>query len=104
MCQIVVGSNLSQIKGEYEGKSVLFVTLDSTDERLKARSGLLASQMGFSRIWEEYQNKLGLVLLVEASTGNVMDVINAKHSSSEMKHKLEKALKANGYSANQGEK
>jgi thiol-disulfide isomerase/thioredoxin len=67
-----MGPIFTDLANKYDTQPVLFLTLDQTSEADRRQSRYLAAALGGEAIWREHGGKTGFVLLVDASTREVL--------------------------------
>ena len=75
--------NVLALRPKLEGKSVEWVKFDFTSSETKKKSKELASELGFSEIYNKNQ-ATGFVLLVDADTKKTVGKLTSSQSSDDM--------------------
>lgn len=80
------------LKQDYKGDSrVGFVTFDVTNKQTKTAAQALAVQENLQSLFDRYQKRTGLILLVNAS-GEIVNGINYSHGEKRLKAAVAKEL------------
>jgi hypothetical protein len=69
------------------GDSVLWITLDLTDETTQKQAALLAGALGLEAVWTGDMSRIGSVTLIDGKTKDVISVIEGADAK-----KIRKAL------------
>ncbi|MGH8018818.1 MAG: thioredoxin family protein [Opitutaceae bacterium] len=88
----VLEPKLDAVKKDFAGKSIMFTRVDITDDFTKEQSALLAAQLGLSAAYAENAPKTGFMLLIDPSTGRVLDKLAKTQTEDELKAAINKAL------------
>lgn len=88
--------SLAKLKKSQSQKSVLFVTLDLTDEATTEQSRMMAHLLGLSGAFRKHAPKTGYVLLIDPATKTVRAKLTKRDSHNDMRIKLKNALRAGG--------
>ncbi len=78
-------ANLDKIKTEFSDSAIWFAVFDVTDDQAKRQTSMMASQLGLSQIYEKYNGKTGILLLINPSTGEIVEELNQNNSADEIK-------------------
>jgi hypothetical protein len=80
------------IKGGFHNRGVLFTRFDQTDEFAVAQSELLAARTNLTAAFEAWKGKTGVMLLVDANSGEILEVINHRMTPEEIAAAIEARL------------
>ena len=87
----ILKPRLLGILPEFSGRPVKFVEYDLTFGDRPALRGA-AEADGVASIYDRFSSATGYTLLVEARTGDVVDMLTINHSRAEMRNRIEAAL------------
>ena len=88
-----MGTAFEDLSNKFDGKPVLFVTLDRTNNTTRHQSDLLASAIGAGKIAADNPGT-GYVLLLDGKSRKVLGKLTADLSVKEMGKKLQGVLDA----------
>lgn len=80
------------IKPDFKGKPVLFLQIDQTDDFAKEQSAMLVGLTGLENALSPYYGRTGILLIVDANTGEVVKKLNHNTTSVEIKELLNNHL------------
>jgi thiol-disulfide isomerase/thioredoxin len=83
-CKVLM-PKIAEAKSDLQGKSLLFVRFDMTDDFTKAQASYMAGFAGLQEVYRKGGGKTGMVALVDANNKNVLGVIGQKKSPEEIK-------------------
>ena len=83
-CKVLM-PKIADARGELQGKSLLFVRFDMTNDFTKEQASYLAGFAGLEDLYRKGGGKTGMVALVDARTKNVLGVIGQKKTPEEIK-------------------
>lgn len=75
-------------------QDVLFITLDLTDDVAKHQSAMMAASLGISDAYEKNAGKTGLMILIDANTGEKLAQVTNKSKPTEIAAKVQESIKA----------
>jgi thiol-disulfide isomerase/thioredoxin len=94
-CKVLMPKILEARK-HLQGKPVLFVRFDMTDEFTKQQASYMAAFAGLEEVYRRGHGKTGMVALVDAKTKKVLSVIGQKKTPEEINVMFDEAVsKAN---------
>lgn len=79
----VIGPMFNDLKNRFDGREVLFVDLDFTNNTSRYQSDLLATALGVDRSVKKHAGT-GFILLVDAQTKQVVEKFTRRQSFEEM--------------------
>ncbi|MEM7479840.1 MAG: thioredoxin family protein [Acidobacteriota bacterium] len=88
-----MGPLFEDLSNKYDGKSVLFVTLDLTNGTTRAQAEFLAAALGFGDAYAAHPGT-GFVLLLDGATRKPLVKLTADQSIKEMGAELLRQLEA----------
>ena len=91
-----MGPVFTDLENKFDGKPVLFVTLDLTNVTTLNRSKLLASALGIGPVYKANEGTTGLILLLDGKTRQVAARLNSEHTLKDMAAALDEALSKTG--------
>lgn len=83
-CKVLM-PKIAEAKSDLQGKSLLFVRFDMTNDFTKEQALYLAGFAGLQDVYRKGGGKTGMVALVDAKTKNVLGVIGQKKTPEEIK-------------------
>ncbi|MCZ6681266.1 MAG: hypothetical protein O7E52_28950 [Candidatus Poribacteria bacterium] len=86
-----MGPIFTDLQNKFDGKPVLFVTLDFTNRTTHHQGELLASALGMGDAYKENQGT-GFILLLDGQKRNILARLTSKHTLTEMGAELNKLL------------
>jgi thiol-disulfide isomerase/thioredoxin len=86
-----MGSVFTDLTNKFDGKPVLFVTLDLTNRTTQHQAELLASALGVGDIYQENQGT-GFIMLVDGQTREVSGRLTSNQTLKEMGDEINKLL------------
>ena len=72
-----MGPIVKKLAGDYQDKSIKFVTFDFTSDETKAAAEKAAAEMGVSGLYGEHAPKTGFVLLYDTKEQKVVSKFSA---------------------------
>jgi len=84
---------LNALRQDVEGKPVLFMKLDLTDDKRRGQAEYLAALLEIGQAYREYGSKTGLALLIEAESRQVIGRLTVEDDPDAMKRKIAAAMK-----------
>ena len=78
-----MGAIFTDLQNKFDGKPVLFVTLDFTNRTTHYQSELLASALGMGKAYQANQGT-GFILLIDSQTRDVSARLTSKQTLKEM--------------------
>ncbi|MGF1645275.1 MAG: thioredoxin domain-containing protein [Thiotrichales bacterium] len=87
----ILDPKLKAVQPEFEGKNILFVRFDLTNDATKHQSGLLAQALGVSELYEKNAGKTGYLTIVDRASGQSIERITKDHSEADIRASLSKA-------------
>lgn len=78
---------VKDLKASLEGKPILFVTLDFTNDATKSQANMLSMALGIHEIVSK-NSKTGFLLVMDSKTKKVHEKLTKKMSSKEMESKI----------------
>ena len=91
---LVLDIRLEPILPDYADASIEFVRLNQTFGQGRAQS--TAATYGISDIYEQTGGSSGFILLIDQSTGEILDTITITHDEAEIRQRLDRALYFSG--------
>ena len=88
-----MGPVFEDLEAKFDGQPILFINLDRTTVTTRNKAQLLASALGFEKIYHE-NSGTGFILLVDKKSGNVISKLTSTKTSKEMATEIDKALTA----------
>ena len=86
-----MGTIFTDLQNKFDGKPVLFVTLDFTNRTTHYQSELLASALGMGEAYKANQGT-GFILLLDSQTRNISTRLTSKQTLKEMSAALNQLL------------
>ena len=86
-----MGTIFTDLQNKFDGKPVLFVTLDFTNRTTHHQSELLASALGMGEAYTANQGT-GFILLLDSQTRNISARLTSKQTLKEMSAALNQLL------------
>lgn len=86
-----MGTIFTDLQNKFDGKPILFVTLDFTNRTTHYQSELLASALGMSEAYKANQGT-GFILLLNSQTRNISTRLTSKQTLKEMSAALNQLL------------
>ena len=86
-----MGAIFTDLQNKFDGKPVLFVTLDFTNRTTHYQSELLASALGMGETYKGNQGT-GFVLLLDGQTRDISARLTSKQTMKEMSAALNQLL------------
>jgi len=86
-----LGPVLTDLTNKLDGKPVLFINLDFTNNTTKHQSKLLASSLGIRSI-VDHNNATGFLLVIDSKTKEVKAKLTKNHSVKEMAAEINSLL------------
>jgi thiol-disulfide isomerase/thioredoxin len=87
-----MGDAMTHLQNKYDGKPVLFVTLDLTNQTARNQAELLATRLGLGALWDTKKSSTGFIALVDAQSGKVVDTLTSDLGVKQMGARIVKAL------------
>jgi len=87
-----MGPVFEELQAKYDQEPVLYVEFDQTREFGRKQSAYMAGALGLEGVWMENGGKTGFVLLVDATTKEVMRRLSHEQSLKEMGAALQEAV------------
>jgi hypothetical protein len=87
-----MGTIFTDLQNKFDGKPVLFVTLDFTNRTTHYQSELLASALGMGEAYKANQGT-GFILLLGSEKRNISARLTSKQTLKEMSAEINKSLK-----------
>ncbi|MEM7249363.1 MAG: thioredoxin family protein [Acidobacteriota bacterium] len=87
-----MGTLFTDLENKHDGKPVLFVELDLTNQTTRHRARYLAGALGLDRAWREHGSKSGFVLLVDGKTRQPLRKLTSDQSVKQMSAAISEAL------------
>ena len=78
-----MGTIFTDLQNKFDGKPVLFITLDFTNRTTQYQSELLAAALGMGEAYKANQGT-GFILLLDGQTRNISDRLTSKQTLNEM--------------------
>lgn len=88
-----MGPVFEEMQAKYDQQPVLYVRLDQTREAGRRQAQYMARALGMGDIWAEYGGKTGFVLLVDGTTGEVIEKLTHDQSLKAMGASLREAVR-----------
>ncbi len=88
-----MGPVIDDLENKFDGKPVLFVTLDVTNQTAKNQAEMHAAALGLSDLWTANGGGTGKIYLVDARTRQPLATLTSEQSLKEMGAKLQETLK-----------
>ena len=88
-----MGPVFEEMQAKYDQQPVLYVRLDQTREAGRRQAQYMAHALGMGDIWAEYGGKTGFVLLVDGTTGEVIEKLTHDQSLKAMGASLREAVR-----------
>lgn len=89
-----MGPVFEELQAKYDQEPVLYVVLDQTREFDRTQSQFMANAMGLDSVWEEHGGKTGFVLLIDASTKEVVQRLSYEQNLKQMGAALKDAVRS----------
>lgn len=86
-----MGSVFEDLENKFDGKSVLFVTLDFTNITKRHKAVLMASALGIGPVLEEHKGT-GFILLLDGKTKKVLKMLTSDMNAKRMTGAIQEAL------------
>ena len=86
-----MGTIFTDLQNKFDGKPVLFVTLDFTNRTTHYQSELLASALGMGEAYTANQG-MGFILLLDSQTRNISARLTSNQTMKEMSAALNQLL------------
>jgi hypothetical protein len=86
-----MGTIFTDLRNKFDGKSVLFVTLDFTNRTTHHQAELLASALGMDDTYEENRGT-GFILLLDGQKRNILARLRSNQTLKEMGAALDELL------------
>lgn len=87
-----MGPVFGELQNKFDTQPVLYVTFDHTQEFDRRQSKFLAMSLGLDKVWSEYGNKTGFILLVDGQTREIMTTLTHKQDLKQMGAALLEAI------------
>ncbi|MEL7491617.1 MAG: thioredoxin domain-containing protein [Pseudomonadota bacterium] len=87
----ILEPRLAKVMPAFRDQPVKFIDLDFTFGKTKAHQEL-AAENGFEDAYERFKSGTGYTLLIDAQTGDVIDVITMNHSAQAMRAAIAQAI------------
>jgi len=87
-----MGPVFEEMQAKFDQEPVLYVEFDQTREFGRKQSAYMAGALGLDGVWMENGGKTGFVLLVDATTKEVMQRLSHEQSLKEMGAALQEAV------------
>jgi len=81
-------AKLDAIKPEFQNSGIWFTYFDFTDEFTTSQTKKQAAQLNLSHLFETYEGKTGMLLLIDPETGEVQREITSEIDPNELKELL----------------
>jgi thiol-disulfide isomerase/thioredoxin len=89
----VLDEKVDKLKTSFDGEPVLFLQLDQTDDFRTKQASMLASKLSLDRVWNTYKGRTGMMLLVNADTGELLEEISHTWDSDKIRDTIKRHLK-----------
>lgn len=87
-----MGPIVKQLAGDYQDKSIKFVTFDFTNDETKAAAKKTAADMGVSGLFAEHAPKTGFLLLYNTKEQKVVTKLSAGDDETKWRSAIDEAL------------
>ena len=84
--------DFEKLRASVQDESVLFVTLDFTDDKSKKQAEYLAAVLNLDGVWQSNGMKTGRVLLIDRAKKQVVETLLSTDSVRQMQAKLKGVL------------
>jgi thiol:disulfide interchange protein len=84
----ILDSKVESFKEGFSDGRVVFIRLDQTEDFDTAQSELLAGLLGIKDVFLEYKGKTGMMLLIDANSKKLLEVITHRNETDEIKAKI----------------
>ncbi|MCG8417780.1 MAG: thioredoxin [Proteobacteria bacterium] len=88
----VIGPHFTNLGNKFDGKKVLFLTLDMTNESTQRQSEYLASALGLGKVWKSHAPKTGYILLIEPKSRQIVGKLTKKDDFKAMSTAIDRVL------------
>lgn len=89
-----MGPSFIDLRNKFDDRPVLFVRFDFTSASDRVQSEYHAAALGLDSVWDEYGNKTGFILLIDADTKRIIDKLGPSDDFTAMKSMFTKAIEA----------
>lgn len=87
---------MADIRKSYQGKHIMTVRFDMTDDSTKAQASFMASYSGLEEAYKKGGGKTGFIALVDAKTKKVLGLITKTKTVEEINKMLDDAVSKAG--------
>jgi thiol-disulfide isomerase/thioredoxin len=84
----ILDPKVDSFKEDFSDGRVVFIRLDQTEDFDTAQSELLAGLIGIKDVFLEYKGKTGMMLLIDAKTKKLLEVVTHRNETDEIKAKI----------------
>lgn len=88
----MLDAKVDNIKKEFQDSNVLFLYFDQTDDYATSQAEKKAYLLGLDEVFAKYKGKTGMMILVDAQTGELIEEISHTVPENELKNKLTQNL------------
>lgn len=89
-----MGPIFTDLENKFDGKPVLFVTLDLTNQSTKRRAEYLAATLGLGSLWVENNGSTGTVRLVDFNTRSTVATLTSSDDIKAMGAAIDRAIQS----------
>lgn len=81
-------------EADLDSEDILFMRWDLTDETTKHQTLMMASVLGLNKVYAANAGKTGFMLLVDAETGEKLELLTTKYGPTEIADKIQNSIEA----------
>jgi len=89
---VKLSPSLESLQANFAGQPVDFVRLDLTSDATRAAAQAQVARLGLEKIFEDYGNKTGFALIIDAASGQVLGEIRASQELDAMQALVTQSL------------
>jgi len=97
-----MGPIFEELQAKYDQEPVLYIEFDQTREFGRKQSAYMANALGLDSMWAENGGKTGFVLLIDATTKEVLQRLSHERNLKQMGTALQDAVAAASEPGSQG--
>jgi hypothetical protein len=87
-----MGPIVKQLTGDYQDKSIKFVTFDFTNDETKAAAQKAAKEMGVAGLYSEHAPRTGFVLLYDTKKQKIVTKLSARDDETKWRGAIDGVL------------
>jgi hypothetical protein len=88
-----VDTGMERLANKYDGRPVLGILLDVSNQTNRHHAELLASALGLDEAWNANGDKTGIAYIVDSQTGEILDTLTDEDDMVSSAAKVDAALK-----------